>query len=71
MPAGVVEPRITARVEFGRVRSDFPVYLMDTGEGRVRVDTREPRPESERVRGERDAVVVRLETSNGDIVIKK
>jgi hypothetical protein len=62
-PAGV-EPRIWARTEYGRVRSDFPVYMMDTGQGGVGVAaggrTADPK-----------AVVVRLETSSGDIVIKK
>jgi hypothetical protein len=62
-PAGV-EPRITVRTEFGRVRSDFPVYAVDTGTGGVRVESRDEKASP-------NAVVVRLETSSADIVIKK
>ena len=62
-PVGV-EPKITVRAESGRVRSEYPVYLVDTGEGGVRIESRDEKVAP-------NAVVVRLETSSADIVIKK
>jgi len=59
-----VEPKITARTEFGRIRSDYPVYIADTGEGGVRTEALD-------LSVPPNAVVVRLETSSADIVIKK
>jgi DUF4097 and DUF4098 domain-containing protein YvlB len=72
-PAGV-EPKIMVRTEFGRVRSDFPVYIVDTGLGEVSIESRDqkfPQTKQDRFEADKNAVVVRLETSSADVVIKR
>jgi ethanolamine utilization microcompartment shell protein EutS len=52
--------RLTARTEFGKIRSDFPVYLQETGDMKGRAVTLEVG---------KGTTIVRLETSS-DISIK-
>jgi hypothetical protein len=55
---GDADVAISASTQYGKIRSDFPVYLLDKGTKSIKVELGKA------------SIIVRIETS-GDITIKK